>query len=296
MGGTFYNHESRTVRASSLGYATKSASEIFTQQKERKIHESMNPKGVRIRECRDSEAHPNATPIMFWLDVTGSMGHIPHQLIKEGLPKLMGNLIQKGIPDAALCFGAVGDHEVDNYPLQIGQFESGDEELDMWLTRTYLEGGGGGNEGESYLLAYYFAAYHTEMDSLIKRGKKGFLFTVGDEPCLKSLSMSAVREIMGDTAVGQTTYSVEELLAAAQQKFHVYHINLIHGHRDASADWMQRLGQNCINVTEYTTIPDMIAKTILKELGREEHVSQPYTEQPSTGTDTTGDSPLEIYL
>jgi hypothetical protein len=134
----------------------------------------------------------------------------------------------------------------------------------MWLTRTYLEKGGGGNSGESYLLAYYFAAYHTETDSFVKRGKKGLLVTIGDEPCLKSLPHSAVSHLMGESAVGQTTYSVEQLLAAAQQKFHVYHINVIHGGRDASADWQQRLGDHLINVTDYRTIPDVIAEIALQ--------------------------------
>jgi hypothetical protein len=252
------------LRAESSGYFTKSADEIFTQQAVRRIHEQMDPKGVLLRECRDSQAHPNTFPVVLTLDVTGSMGMIPQQLIQDGLPTLMSKLIQRGLPDVSLCFAAVGDHECDRYPLQVGQFESGDAELDMWLTRTYLEKGGGGNSGESYLLAYYFAAYHTETDSFVKRGKKGLLVTIGDEPCLKSLPHSAVSHLMGESAVGQTTYSVEQLLAAAQQKFHVYHINVIHGGRDASADWQQRLGDHLINVTDYRTIPDVIAEIALQ--------------------------------
>src|SRR3972149_10705788 len=171
MGGGSYNLSSRSVRSKSFGYMDKSRDEIFTQSKEKKIHESMNPKGVSLRECCDSEAHPDATAIQLYMDVTGSMGHIPHELIKEGLPTLMGALIQNGVPDASLMFGAIGDHECDRFPLQIGQFESGDAELDMWLTRSYLEGGGGGNTGESYLLAWYFAANHIKTDAFDKRGK-----------------------------------------------------------------------------------------------------------------------------
>ena len=85
MGNSSYSTYNRSIRSESFGYASKSRDEIFTQSKEGKSHEQMNPKGIVYRECRDSEAHPNSTPIQLYLDVTGSMGHIPHEMIKEGL-------------------------------------------------------------------------------------------------------------------------------------------------------------------------------------------------------------------
>lgn len=187
---------------------------------------------------------------------------IPQEMIKYGLPKLMGSLIQNGVPDAALMFGAIGDHECDSHPLQVAQFESGDQELDMWLTRTYLEGGGGGNDGESYLLAWYFAANHIKTDAFDKRGQKGFVFTIGDEPCLKNLPVSAVKGIMGSTAVGQGNYSREELLENARKQNHVYHIHINHG-RICDPAWKQLLGSNLIEITDYTTVSSVIANTIL---------------------------------
>ncbi|MES2774781.1 MAG: hypothetical protein V4722_11390 [Bacteroidota bacterium] len=232
---------------------------------EHRIHEQMNPNGIVFRESCDSAAHPNTIPIQFYLDVTGSMGHIPHEMIKSGLPTLMGTLIQNGVPDAALIFGAVGDHECDRFPLQIGQFESGDAELDMWLTRTYLEGGGGGNEGESYLLAWYFAANHIKTDAWDKRGKKGFVFTIGDEPCLKNLPVNAIKVIMGATTIGQANYTREELLDAAQKKSHVYHIHLNHGGRECDDTWKQLLGKNLVEITDHTTVSRVISDIILAE-------------------------------
>jgi hypothetical protein len=246
-----------------MNYTTASLNTIFTQQKEQKAHSDMTSKGVVLRESCDSENHPNTVPVQLYLDVTGSMGHIPHEMIKEGLPTLIGSLIQNGVPDVALMFGAIGDHETDGDPLQVAQFESGDEELDMWLTRSYLEGGGGGNGGESYLLAWYFAAFHTKTDAWDKRGKKGFVFTIGDEPNLDSLPMSAVKEVMGDAAVGQSTYSSGELLAAAQEKNHVYHIFLEHSYRQCDDDWKQKLGKNCIIIKDYKTISKTISDIIL---------------------------------
>lgn len=257
MGGTKYDLDARFAKARKEGYGSKSAGEIFTQNAKRMAHESMNPKGISFRESRDSEANPNSVPIILGLDVTGSMGHIPHELIKEGLPKLMGGIMQGGVPDPALLFLGIGDHECDGYPLQVGQFESGDDELDMWLTRTYIESGGGGNGGESYLLAWYFAAFHTRTDAFEKRNQKGLLFTIGDEPCLKVLPASAIREIMG---TGQHTYTHTELLKEAQKRYEVYHISVLHSGQALAADkgWKELLGKNCLSITDHTEIPDLI--------------------------------------
>ncbi|TDW46037.1 hypothetical protein EV144_107231 [Flavobacterium sp. 270] len=257
MGGTRYDLGARLSRAEAAGYGKKSASEIFTQNAKGMAHESMNPNGVTFREARDSAVHPNSVPIILGLDVTGSMGHIPHELIKDGLPKLMGGIIQGGVPDPALLFLGIGDHECDNYPLQVGQFESGDEELDMWLTRTYIESGGGGNAGESYLLAWYFAAFHTKTDAFEKRNQKGLLFTVGDEPNLDVLPASAIKEIMG---TGQQTYTAKELLDEARKYYDVYHISVLHSDQAVRANvaWKELLGQNCLSIEDHREIPNVI--------------------------------------
>ena len=264
MGGNRYNINDRTSRAKNAGYANKSINEIFKQNQERKAHVAMLPKEVSYREARDSEVHPNSLPIILGLDVTGSMGHIPHELVKDGLPKLMGGIIQGGVPDPALLFLGIGDHECDRYPLQVGQFESGDEELDMWLTRTYIESGGGGNAGESYLLAWYFAAFHTKTDAFEKRNQKGLLFTIGDEPNLKTLPASAIKEIMGH---GQQTYTEVALLKEAQKYYEVFHISVAHSNRAVNAEigWKQLLGKNCVSVEDYKTIPDVIKDIVCKK-------------------------------
>jgi hypothetical protein len=263
MGYTSYSVSHRALNAVSSGYYTKSRDDIFVQNQLRKIHDSMNPKDVQKRESCDSKEHPNTTPIQLYLDVTGSMGHIPHEMIKDGLPTLIGTLIQNGVEDVALMFGAVGDHECDHAPLQIGQFESGDAEMDMWLERVWIEGNGGGNDGESYLLAWYFAANHVRTDAFDKRNQKGFVFTIGDEPCLKNLPVSAIKGIMDSTAVGQGNYTREELLAKAQEQNHVYHIHVNHGGRYFDPAWKQMLGKNAIEVFQYTTISRVISDIVL---------------------------------
>jgi hypothetical protein len=130
MGGSLYNLDNRGTRAFSKGYTTVNTAtldSVFTQQKERESHKDMNPSNMKgFRESRDSEVHPLTFAVQLYLDVTGSMMEIPVMMIKNGLPHLMSKIIQAGIPDISLMFGAIGDHETDSAPLQLGQFESGD--------------------------------------------------------------------------------------------------------------------------------------------------------------------------
>lgn len=193
MGYGSYSYEAHDKITSSR--ATSSNAEIFQQQG---IHPLMNPFGVRVRESRDSAEHPNSVPIVFALDVTGSMGQIPVQLAKQELPKFMKTLLDVGVTDPQVLFMFVGDAAHDKGPLQVGQFESTAEDMDRWLTWAWLEGGGGGNGCESYDMAMYFAARHTETDCASKRQKRGYFFMTGDEKPYPSVSKTFVRGLVGE--------------------------------------------------------------------------------------------------
>jgi hypothetical protein len=226
----------------------------------------MSPHGIKVREAFDSEDHPKSLAIVLGLDVTGSMGTVPHFLVKDGLPNIMDRIIQGGIPDPALLFLGIGDHECDRSPLQVGQFESSDELLDKWLTDLWLEGGGGGNEGESYLLAWFFAAQHTSIDCFNKRKEKGFLFTIGDEPTLKNIPRSTLSKLMGE---GQfEDYTADKLIEMASQKYKVYHIHIKEtaagGSQETIDGWKQLLHDNLIVADSKRDVAGIIADTVLK--------------------------------
>jgi hypothetical protein len=103
----------------------------------------MDPRGLGVREARDSEHHPRSVPIIVAFDVTGSMGDVPMRFAKDLLGRLMTRLVEHGwVSDPQVLFAAIGDAVSDRAPLQVGQFESG-LEMDMWLTRLWLEGRGG---------------------------------------------------------------------------------------------------------------------------------------------------------
>lgn len=274
----YSNVRSRVKAGISADYLHASTHEIFSS---RSMNDKMNPYDVALRESRDSEEHPNSLAIILALDVTGSMHTIPHYLIKKGLPNIMGSIIQRGIKDPQVMFMAIGDHECDSSPLQLGQFESSDELLDYWLENVYLEGGGGGNEGESYFLAWYFAATRTAIDCFEKRGEKGFLFTVGDEPVLKNIPASALQAIHGKGQYDMNNNTIA-FLEKAREKYNVYHLHLKQGFNgnnpDVIAGWKQIMGDNLIVVEDKEDVAKFISEKItVKETAVE---GQPKSETP----------------
>jgi len=266
MGNTSYSSVNSSSSRSLKGTLSNSIDDNFRQNRERKAHDLMKSQGITLREARDSELHPATFPIIIALDMTGSMGTIPQQLIQTGLPTLVSGLIQGGMQSPAILFLGIGDHECDNEPLQVGQFESGDAELDLWLERVYLEGGGGGNMGESYGLAHFFASRYCKTDSFEKRGQKGVLITIGDEPGLQQYPSRALAEIMGNDnlpAIADT-----RLLLDAQEQWEVYHIDPKDGkdYRGSNEYWTNLLGQNYIKTDDYRKIPELATKVILSHL------------------------------
>ena len=185
--------------------------QVFRQQR---CHPLMNPKGVHLRECRDSESHPASLGIIFAMDVSGSMGEIPHRMATDTLPRFMGATERARIRDAQLMFMAVGHAGGDEAALQVGQFESTASLIDRWLTSMYLEGGGGtGNE--SYELAMYFVARHVALDSVSQRGQRGFMFITGDAPPNPAVSHAQVHQLIGDELAADIP--IRQLLTELQQ-------------------------------------------------------------------------------
>ncbi len=183
-------------------------------------HALMSPKGLKVRESRDSADHPNSLGIAFALDVTGSMGDIPNLLARQELPTFMKLLNACHIADPQLLFMAVGDATSDHAPLQIGQFESTAELMDQWLTWSYLEGGGGGSGSESYELAFYALAQHTDLDCWVKRQKKGYLFMTGDELPYPAVSRHQIEALIGTKL--DEDIPIEEVIAAASETYHLF--------------------------------------------------------------------------
>jgi hypothetical protein len=240
MGHGNYSHAAHAALVADR--ASASRTEVFTQ---RGCHPLMNPRGLKMREARDSDDHPNSLGVVFALDVTGSMGHIPHILATKELPTFMTLLTACGVADPQLLFMAIGDATSDGAPLQIGQFESTAELMDQWLTWTFLESGGGGSGEESYELAFYMAAQHTDMDCWVKRRKKGYLFITGDELPYAEVSRNQVGTLVGDTL--DQSIPIEEAIAAAAETYNVFFlIPDLKRRQNCEKRWRELLGDNVI--------------------------------------------------
>jgi hypothetical protein len=217
------------------------AQQVFSQ---RSCHPLMDPKGVRLRESCDSPDHPNTVSIAFALDVSGSMGAIPEQIARKELPGFMKTLLDCGVADPQVLFMAVQDAAGREAALQVGQFESTAELMDQWLTLCWIMGGGA-SAYESYDLALFFAAHHTRMDGFEKRGKKGYLFLTGDEPCYPALKAPWVERVIGDKLSADMPF--ERVVAEAKRMYHPFFLVPDPGRfKDCGAFWRQYLGPSAI--------------------------------------------------
>lgn len=196
--------------------------------KARNIDSALDPKNV-IRECCDTEEHPNTIPVILALDVTGSMGQAAVEVAKK-LNVIMTKLYEK-VTDVEFLIMGIGDLACDNCPIQASQFES-DIRIAEQLDKIYFEFGGGGNSYESYTAAWYFGSRHTKLDCL-NRGRKGIIITMGDEQLNPYLPLrgrrSGLIEATGDNL--QSDVETKDLYDEASQKFNIYHLDVNHGHR-----------------------------------------------------------------
>lgn len=218
MGYGSYRASDWTKLKTSRKLDTATTNEIF---KSEKAKDKYLPKYFDKREARDSEEHPESTPIMIGVDVTGSMGYLSTQIIKESLNELMMKLYSTDyITDPQLLFAAIGDATADVYPLQVTQFET-DIRIAEQLMELYLEQGGGDGP-EDYDLLWYFADKCTDTDSFNKRHKKGFCFTIGDASNHIKLTKEGIKRTFGTDVKRDLT--AKELAKNASQKYELFHI------------------------------------------------------------------------
>ncbi|MGP3964452.1 hypothetical protein ACTWPT_51675 [Nonomuraea sp. 3N208] len=255
---------SADVYISAARYRAASGRSAFAYSDEGAMttHPDLDPYGV-TRESRDSAEHPDSLAIAVLFDVTGSMGRVP-RILQSKLPDLLGLLRRKGYAtDPQIMFGAIGDATCDRAPLQIGQFES-DNRMDDQLGLIFLEGGGGGQKRESYELAMYFMARHTSIDCHEKRGKRGYLFIIGDEMPYPRLSARAARDVVGDRVPGRLR--VEDIVDELVTKYDTYFIvprGASHaGDREVLGVWRQLLGQNVLELDDLGAVCETIALTV----------------------------------
>lgn len=263
MGSGRFSHDDWKSYATSSSYDTKSTSEIFNSSS---LDKDLDPKGV-VRESRDSADNPNSTAIILGLDVTGSMGMIADNMARKGVPTLCTEIYdRKPVTDPHILCAGIGDAEAgDSAPFQVTQFEA-DIRISKQLEKLYLEHGGGGNHFEGYAQAWYFAAMHTKIDCFEKRGKKGYLFTIGDEEPTPQLRAGDLVRVFGDGP--QSDLSISDVLTMVSRQWEVFHIIVKQGNHCRSyfdrvkEKWTEVLGQRAIVLTDYEKLAETITSVI----------------------------------
>ena len=244
-----------------------------------KMADDMNPKNIVIRESRDSENHPNSTPIIIALDVTGSMGPVLRSVV-ENLNTLMTEIYErKPVSDPQICFMAVGDAACgDKAPLQVSQFES-DIRIAECLQKIYFEKRGGSNESESYTLPWYFALNYVSADAIEKHHRKGILFTMGDETLPSVLTANEIKKVFG-SSMQEGDIPTEQLLNAVSRDWEVFHLVIEQGNfysgryidhngpQRIEETWGAMLGQNVIYVDDYNKIAEIIVSVLEAMAGK----------------------------
>ncbi len=289
MGYSSYSDGDYTSRRSTLKSAGKTdfnyTDKVIksTPHHLRKVHEKLDPKGVKFRESRDSAEHPTSNPVAVFFDETGSMGHIPRTL-QTKLPALMGILLRKGyLLDPQILFGAVGDGYSDIAPLQVGQFESGIE-MDETFEHMWLEGSGGGGNHESYDLALYFMARHTVTDSWEKRGKPGYLFLIGDELHYPAVDRKIVEKVIGDTL--QDNISFKDIAEEVSEKWNTFFICMAsssysHAEQEKHKEKYSEFFPERVIILDD---PNLVCETIVGTIGLNEGIGDIINDLVDTGT------------
>lgn len=267
--------------------AHRSREEIFSG---RKMDPRYNPATISLRESRDGPLNPASTAIILASDVTGSMGAIAEQMIRVGLDTTMREIIErKPVSDPQIMAMAIGDAECDAAPLQVTQFEA-DIRLAEQLQELWIEGGGGGNRGESYHLPWAFAAMRTSTDGFEMRGQKGYLFTIGDEPILPGIAPHNLARVFG--APFRTGLSSPDMLAMASRTWEVFHIALTTvgfsanpaGLDFAMRTWKPLLGQRVLACDDPNRVAEVIVSAIQVNEGADASVVAASWGGATTGT------------
>jgi hypothetical protein len=271
MGGGAWDtgayHSSRSTRAAS-GVKDFAYTTTATQ-----VHETLNPRRIADKPCkkleaRDSIEHSESNPVLVCFDVTGS-NYARAIDAQERLPHLM-DMLNKYLTDPQVAVAANDDvNYVGVNAVQISDFES-DNRVDDHIRNIWLTRQGGGNDGESYDLILYAAARKVALDSMEKRGKKGYLFLYADEPIFSKVDKDEVQKVYGDTI--ERDIPIAEILEEARRNFNVFLIWPEGGYDHARKQFIDLVGEESVLILQH---PNLICELIASTIGLYESKATP---------------------
>jgi len=267
-------YSATTARKVATGTSFAYSSAVRSGTVAAKVHDDLDPKKVAgpssalagkiVREARDSVEHPTSVPIAVFFDETGSMGEVP-VLMQTKLAELFALLLRKGyVEHPQLLVGAYGDaNNWEAAPLQVGQFES-DNRADEDLDKIYLEGNGGGNGHETAALAWYFLGRYGVTDAWEKRGKKGYIFTIGDETT-SGITREMVQKYIDPNTDLEGSLTPQQVVDLVSEKWEIFHIiidNYAAKGQQSLKHYTKLLGENAIALEDPAAVAEVIATTI----------------------------------
>lgn len=265
-------------RSTTASIKTSGFASTFKVTTASKLDDSLKPDKITLRESCDSADNPASTAIILGIDVTGSMGEaLATRLVTKATGTAFEEMVKRAadpdgrmVTDPHLMVMAIGDAEMyDEAPLQVAQFESKPEVLAKQVEKMYIEGGGGGNGWESYLLPLYFAATRTSIDCFNKRGKKGFIFTLGDELPQPVLHKAVIKKVFNEDV--ERDFTAAEVIEMVERQYHYFHI--IEASRGSmtrqKAAWEQIVGERLIMLTNPDLLGEVIAAVLEVVGGRD---------------------------
>jgi hypothetical protein len=194
------------------------------------------------------------TPLVFAVDVTGSMGEWPG-IIFNKLPVLY-NEAKLWLPEIDISFAAIGDAYCDRYPVQICDFAK-DRDLEQHINSIFPEGGGGGQTQESYELFAYYYLKHCD----IPQAQKALFVYCGDEGFYEKIRRQHVQTFFGDVVTEDI--DAYHVFGQLGKKFEVYNLRVQY-HDDAAdatirAQWQKAIGaQRVLRLEDPRRIVDCI--------------------------------------
>lgn len=185
---------------SSYSYGTRGASKRAAAATRAKASgpRTYEKKGGPKEKIIDPKKHistKSKNPLIIAVDVTGSMSSWPREIF-DRLP-LLYNTLSQYREDLEICFAAIGDEKVDNWPLQVTDFASG-YDLEQLLGSLYGEGGGG-DAPESYGLFAHWVNSHVTIPTM---DEMPFLIVFGDIDMHQKISTKAIEHYLGDNVQG----------------------------------------------------------------------------------------------
>lgn len=214
---------------------------------------------VLMRVSDKSAANPEPTPFIMGLDCTGSMNDIA-LAAKKSFGTLMEELYTRlPVTDPAILCTFFDDVYVSgNNALQVTQFES-DMVILKQMERLYWVGNGGGNGFESYDLPLHFAINHTRCVAF-DEGRKGYIFTLGDDGVPPPLTSERLKQIYGPDYPDSEPISYETLVEQASENWHVFHIG-VKG-RGSDRRWEEVLGERFIRLDDITKLAEVMVALV----------------------------------